>query len=66
MFDSLTDRLQGVMQSLKGHGKLTAEDIPLIRELRKQGLSLRAVARQFDVSVKTICNIEKGVIWRDA
>ena len=24
MFDSLTERLQGVMQSLKGHGRLTA------------------------------------------
>jgi len=27
MFESLTDRLQGVMQGLRGHGKLTAEDI---------------------------------------
>ena len=27
MFDALTDRLQGVMQSLNGHGKLTAEDV---------------------------------------
>ena len=35
MFDSLTDRLQGVMQSLKGHGKLTAEDIDAaMREIR--------------------------------
>ena len=35
MFDSLTERLQGVMQSLKGHGKLTAEDIDAaMREIR--------------------------------
>ncbi len=35
MFDALTDRLQGVMQSLKGHGKLTAEDIDAaMREIR--------------------------------
>jgi signal recognition particle subunit SRP54 len=35
MFDALTDRLQGVMQSLKGHGKLAAEDIDVaMREIR--------------------------------
>ncbi len=35
MFDSLSDRLQGVMQSLKGQGKLTAEDIDdAMREIR--------------------------------
>ena len=35
MFDSLTERLQGVMQSLKGHGKLTSEDIDAaMREIR--------------------------------
>src|SRR5450759_2138850 len=35
MFDALTDRLQGVMQSLKGHGKLTAEDVDAaMREIR--------------------------------
>ena len=35
MFESLTDRLQGVMQSLKGHGKLTTEDIDAaMREIR--------------------------------
>ncbi len=35
MFDALTDRLQGVMQSLRGHGKLTAEDVDAaMREIR--------------------------------
>jgi signal recognition particle subunit SRP54 len=35
MFDALTDRLQGVMQGLKGHGKLTAEDVDAaMREIR--------------------------------
>ena len=35
MFESLTDRLQGVMQGLRGHGKLTAEDIDAaMREIR--------------------------------
>jgi signal recognition particle subunit SRP54 len=35
MFDALTDRLQGVMQSLRGHGKLSVEDVDAaMREIR--------------------------------
>lgn len=35
MFDALTDRLQGVMQSLKGHGKLSAQEVDAAtREIR--------------------------------
>lgn len=35
MFEALTDRLQSVMRSLKGHGKLSASDIDsAMREIR--------------------------------
>jgi signal recognition particle subunit SRP54 len=56
MFDSLTDRLQGVMQSLKGHGKLTAEDIDAaMREIRLALLEADVnfkVVREFVAHVK--------------
>ncbi len=56
MFDSLTERLQGVMQSLKGHGKLTAEDIDAaMREIRLALLEADVnfkVVRQFVAHVK--------------
>ncbi len=35
MFETLTDRLQGVLQTLRGHGKLSAEEIDIaMREIR--------------------------------
>ena len=56
MFDSLTERLQGVMQSLKGHGKLTAEDIDAaMREIRLALLEADVnfkVVREFVTHVK--------------
>ena len=56
MFDSLTDRLQGVMQGLKGHGKLTAEDIDAaMREIRLALLEADVnfkVVREFVAHVK--------------
>jgi len=56
MFDALTDRLQGVMQSLKGHGKLTAEDIDAaMREIRLALLEADVnfkVVREFVAHVK--------------
>jgi signal recognition particle subunit SRP54 len=55
MFDSLSDRLQGVMQSLKGHGKLTNEDIDAaMREIRLALLEADVnfkVVREFVVEV---------------
>lgn len=45
--------------------KLNPEKVVQIRQLRRQGLSLNAVAERFDVSKKTILNIDKGVIWRE-
>ena len=56
MFDSLTDRLQGVMQSLRGHGKLTTEDIDAaMREIRLALLEADVnfkVVREFVAHVK--------------
>src|SRR5664280_902178 len=56
MFDSLTERLQGVMQSLKGHGKLTAEDVDAaMREIRLALLEADVnfkVVREFVAHVK--------------
>ena len=56
MFDSLTERLQGVMQSLKGHGRLTAEDIDAaMREIRLALLEADVnfkVVREFVAHVK--------------
>jgi signal recognition particle subunit SRP54 len=56
MFESLTDRLQGVMQGLRGHGKLTAEDIDAaMREIRLALLEADVnfkVVREFVAHVK--------------
>src|SRR5450759_118430 len=56
MFDALTDRLQGVMKSLKGHGKLTAEDVDAaMREIRLALLEADVnfkVVREFVAHVK--------------
>jgi signal recognition particle subunit SRP54 len=56
MFDSLSDRLQAVMQSLKGHGKLTAEDVDAaMREIRLALLEADVnfkVVREFVAHVK--------------
>src|ERR1700722_6462863 len=48
MFDTLTDRLQGVMKNLRGHAKLSPENIDdAIREVRKSLL-------EADVSLKVV------------
>jgi signal recognition particle subunit SRP54 len=56
MFDALTDRLQGVMQGLRGHGKLTTEDIDAaMREIRLALLEADVnfkVVREFVAHVK--------------
>jgi signal recognition particle subunit SRP54 len=56
MFDALSDRLQNAFQSLKGHGKLTAEDIDAaMREIRLALLEADVnfkVVREFVAHVK--------------
>ena len=35
MFEGLTDRLQNAIKNIKGHGKITEENIdPMLREVR--------------------------------
>ena len=43
--------------------KLTCVDIPVIRRLRTEGLSLRAIARKFGVSSPTILFVLRGETW---
>ncbi len=56
VFDSLSERLQGALQRLKGHGKLTAEDVDAaMREIRLALLEADVnfkVVRQFVAQVK--------------
>lgn len=56
MFDALTERLQGVLQSLKGHGKLSADDVDAaMREIRLALLEADVnfkVVREFVAHVK--------------
>lgn len=46
-----------------GRSKLTAEDVRLIRQSTS---SLRTIAREFGVALRTVRNIRDGVSWRHA
>lgn len=46
------------------HAKLTAVDIPKIRQQVASGVVQRRVAAEFGVSPTVICNIVKGKTWR--
>ena len=49
----------------RGHAKLTAEKVILIRAIRaQQGLSFSEIARRFGVSPDLIRGIVKGTRWR--
>ena len=43
--------------------KLEPEDVLLIRELRKEGLTLQAIADKFDVTKTNVCKIVNKKIW---
>jgi DNA invertase Pin-like site-specific DNA recombinase len=44
--------------------KLKDDDIPKIRQLISLGVTLTRIAKDFGVSVSTICEISKGKRWR--
>jgi transcriptional regulator with XRE-family HTH domain len=44
--------------------KLTEADIPVIFELRSQGLRLRAIAERFGVTKNAITSVLNGKTWR--
>ena len=43
--------------------KLDPEDVILIRELRREGLKLQAIADKFDVSKTNVSKIVNNKIW---
>jgi len=43
--------------------KLDPEDVILIRELRKEGLTLESIARKFEVTKTHISKIVNGKVW---
>jgi DNA invertase Pin-like site-specific DNA recombinase len=44
--------------------KLTEEDIPMIRQLHKEGMSTRELARKFDVTQRAIYQVVAFISWR--
>jgi hypothetical protein len=46
-----------------GSAKLTNDDIPVIRQLRKERYTYEAIAATFDVAVRTIRDIISGRTW---
>lgn len=44
--------------------KLTAGQVKLIREEKRQGRSLRQIARKFKISNSHVCNIVAGIYWK--
>lgn len=46
------------------NAKLTAAKVRLIRTYRQRGVSLRALAKRFDVSHMAIKRIVDGVTWK--
>lgn len=44
--------------------KLEADDIPLIRDLRAGGMTLRDIATKFDVSISAIGHVCSGYRWQ--
>lgn len=46
------------------NAKLTSDEARQIRELRKAGVALRAIARRFGVSIPAVCHVMSGRCWR--
>jgi len=43
--------------------KLDPEDVILIRELRKEGLTLESIAHKFEVTKTHVSKIVNGKVW---
>lgn len=56
----------GAMRRGSQHGiaKLDEERVAEIKRLRRDGQFIKALAKQFDVSVGTVCNIVNGKVWK--
>ncbi|USZ80575.1 hypothetical protein MQ4_47 [Serratia phage MQ-4] len=57
------DDCRGAVESFRRRCKLSIDDIPLIAELRRDGLTEREVAAKFDVSVSAISDAMRGKSW---
>lgn len=55
---------KGKSGSANNMAKLTEKDIPLIRELRKQGKSQRQIGLLFGVDRSTISQIDRHIHWK--
>ena len=54
---------KGMMGSRNPAAKLTEKDIPKIREMIKNNVPDREIAKAFGVSPGTINSIKRGVTW---
>lgn len=50
--------------SKNGFSKLTEKDIPIIRKLRKSGLTLKSIAKEFKVGSDTIGLVISNKTWK--
>jgi hypothetical protein len=55
---------RAVVGSRQPKAKLTEEDVKKIRELLKNGVKGRRIAKDFGVAPSQICNINKGISWK--
>lgn len=46
-----------------GNSKLTEKNIPIIRQMRKQGIFLKDIGSHFNVSYRTIWDVTSGRRW---
>jgi hypothetical protein len=57
------DDCRGAAESFRRRCKLEIDDIPVIAELRRSGMTEREVAEKFDVSIATISSAMRGISW---
>lgn len=58
------DDCRGATFDNRTHTKLEADDIPLIRDLRASGMTLREIATKFDVSISAVGHVCTGSRWQ--
>ena len=63
-------RSKGIRQNRHHYGervhtaKLTADDVRLIDRLLSEGLSVRTIAKKFEVSHNCVWDISRGYSWK--
>lgn len=46
-----------------GHAKISEGHVVTLRQLYKDGMSMSAISRQFNMPSNTVCNIIRGLSW---